>query len=337
MEKVIILIFTYDRFNSLTRLIEQLVSQSTKYEYKIVVCDDSSPGDEYINMDYFNNNNVEIIRTNENNGKFGYWKTVNYAFNHIKNINFDYLIQLDDDYEICDNFIDLSVDFFIKQTTKHINYCAMSLHLNGNQDGVGNRWKCGNSWVDGGAIYNNNIINCLNFQINEISKERWSKNSKLSSGVWQQVSNRINELGFIIIKPTHSFLNHNDNNLSKMNFNLHGDRIISSYNFIGDTKSLELTIYEPIITKNLNTPTPKKKSSGAILSGKKETQPNTQPNIPPIEPPKKEPELKPIINTNITSTPNKLHVPNVQPTISKITNDTAIGKLRKNNLRISRR
>jgi len=98
---------------------------------------------------------------------------------------------------------------------------------------------------------------------------------------------------------------------------------------IPEITSLDYSVNHKIEVKNKV----KKKSSGAISNGKNEMQPNT----PPIEPPKKEPELKPIINSNIPSTTNKLHIPNTNSTISKITNDTAIGKLRKNNLRISRR
>jgi GT2 family glycosyltransferase len=125
-----------------------------------------------------------------------------------------------------------------------------------------------------------------------------------------------------------------DYEYSKIN-KIENELALNMYNYLDDKNTLHDLFLGFDTTDNINTNTNqiKKKSSGAISNGKKETQPNT----PPIEPPKKEPELKPIINTNITSTPNKLHVPNVQPTISKITNDTAIGKLRKNNLRISRR
>lgn len=46
---------------------------------------------------------------------------------------------------------------------------------------------------------------------------RWRIDPKLSSGVWHQLTDRINKMKINIEKPNKSFLYHNDENISKMN------------------------------------------------------------------------------------------------------------------------
>jgi hypothetical protein len=249
MSDIIITINTYNRFDSLIKLLNQLLTQNNSHKINIVVCDDSSDDIRYVETNFFKENNIKLIKTDVNNGKMGYWKTINLLMLNVKNFNFDFLIQLDDDFEICDNFIDLCVDFFKSQLKLNNTICAMSLHLNGVTDGTSNRWGCGNSWVDGGAIYTKKIIETLNYEVMPINKNRWQYDKKLSSGVWQQISCRINRYNLSIIKPNYSFLKHNNNNISKMNHNESEKRLVTTYNFIGDEQPNDLDIFK--INKNV--------------------------------------------------------------------------------------
>jgi hypothetical protein len=249
--KVIIIIPSYNRYFKLINLLNNLLNQNTKYNFKILVNDDNSTDINYLNLhqDYKNHENKLIfIRNNENKGKYKYWETINSCFNQIKEEDFDFLIQLDDDFEICENFIDYVLDFFKDIILSNNKISAMSLHLNNCEDGIKSRWGVNNSWVDGGTIYTREIIDLLNFKIEEISIKRWSKDKNLSSGVWSQISKRINSLGFVICKPTYSFLNHVDDLESKMNFE--NNRQINSYNFIDNKKPEDLFIYDINFKKN---------------------------------------------------------------------------------------
>jgi hypothetical protein len=77
----------------------------------------------------------------------------------------------------------------------------------------------------------------------------------------------------------------------------------------------------------------KKKNSDATPNGNSYNKTsNTE-----IKLPEKGPESKPINNSQITSRPVKLHTPEKQPSISRVTNDITLGKLRKGNLRFGKR
>jgi hypothetical protein len=287
LKNVIVVIFSYNRFDLLNRLLTQLNSQENKHNLTIIVSDDKSPDNRYLSLNNLYEG-LHIIRSETNNGKKGYWKTVNTVLEYIKNKDFDYLIQLDDDFEICDNFIDLVINFFDDIKNKTERLAAISLHLNSTIDGIGNRWGLGNSWVDGGAIYNLEAIKLLNYEIIEIKESRWKFNKTLSSGVWQQVSNRINRMGYIIAKPIYSFLNHNDLSLSEMNSNIRNTTPIHSYNFIDSKTPEDLSIYP--INKILK-PNNKKKDI-----------------TPAVEPIKITPET-PILNQSALTKPEPLYNP----------------------------
>jgi hypothetical protein len=221
------------------------------YDYNIIVSDDSSPDIRYKEFDKYLNTNVKVIKTKKNNGKKKYWLTINNVLSIIKDYKFDILIQLDDDFEICQNFLDKTIKLFIDNRFGDDKISAMSLHLNNELDLIDSRWGLGNSWVDGGAIYTKEILIKLRFKINKINQNRWLRNEKLSSGVWQQVSSRINQMGYYIIKPKYSFLNHNDNGNSEMNGDIRIEKPINTYNFIDDFEDEIISIFK--ITNNSTT------------------------------------------------------------------------------------
>jgi hypothetical protein len=279
-------------------LLNQIEKQTHNHNVTIIISDDKSPDIRYLDLNNSYNNKLTILRSETNNGKFGYWKTVNKVLTHIKNMNIDYLIQLDDDFEVCNNFINQSVDFFDKIRVVDNNILALSLHLNSKIDGNSNRWGLGNSWVDGGAMYSKEALILLNYEIIEITSERWKINKNISSGVWQQVSNRINRMGSTIAKPTYSFLNHNDLFISEMNSKLRIKTPITSYNFIGHKILEDLTIYP--INKTIKSNNKKKSvtSSGNVIE--------------PIIESKPIPQNKPEIKSQISSKPQKLFNPEIE-------------------------
>jgi hypothetical protein len=251
--KILILISSYNRFNSLLRLLNQITKQDTDYEYDIIVSDDSSTDVRYKNLNKYIEKDLTIIKTKKNNGKTKYWLTINSALSLIREKEFDLLIQLDDDFEICENFLNKTIDLFIKNINENNKIAAMSLHLNSQVDLNGSRWSLGSSWVDGGTIYTKKIIENLNFKIDPINEKRWIVDKKLSSGVWQQLSVRINKLGYYIIKPNYSFLNHSDDNDSKMNLNTRKENPINTYNFIDNFEDEKNSIFKINLPSNLPT------------------------------------------------------------------------------------
>jgi hypothetical protein len=81
-------------------------------------------------------------------------------------------------------------------------------------------------WVELDFIAEKKLFEVLNFKINPISKNRWDKDPKLSSGVGHQLTNRLNDLGYTMYHTKVSLVQHGFEK-SKMNIN---ERIINNLN-----------------------------------------------------------------------------------------------------------
>lgn len=191
---VIIIIPTKDRYDNLCNILNMLQYQRTKYTFKIIVLNDCSNDDRYshINEKY---SNIKFISNNRNNGKKKYWVTINKLLNESKSYKFRYLIQIDDDFGICNNFIDRVIKEYL--SAKSVNDNVISVHYNGNTD---SRWGCKKNWVDGGGLYDYNFLYSINFKIDKVYESRWKTNKRISSGVWEQISKKINKMGLKIHK-----------------------------------------------------------------------------------------------------------------------------------------
>jgi hypothetical protein len=64
-----------------------------------------------------------------------------------------------------------------------------------------------------------------------MSKERWKNNPNLSSGVWRQVSKKIEKSNGIRISTKNSLVLHDGNDISMMNKNLRETIKINTINF----------------------------------------------------------------------------------------------------------
>jgi glycosyltransferase involved in cell wall biosynthesis len=252
--KIIVLISSYNRYNNLLTLITQLQKQPTIHNIRIIVSNDCSTDKRYKTIKN-SLSNIEIINTEENNGKRGYWKTINNLFNPLKETEFDYIIQLDDDFTLCNSFIDTTITLMANTINNNNNIGVMSLHLCSKEEIKGNRWGLGNRWVDGGAIYTNIAMNAIEFNIMEIRPSRWISNPTKSSGVWQQVSNRLANKNIICIKPSHSLVKHTDSDISVMNSDIRVKSPINTYNFLNESKNSVIEICEIINGDNIDTPT----------------------------------------------------------------------------------
>ena len=79
----LIYISSYDRYEKLEQILNQLFSQETKYTFKVIVMNDGSTDKRY---QYLKNKFPEIIylRNKVNGGKESYWKRVNSIFREVK-------------------------------------------------------------------------------------------------------------------------------------------------------------------------------------------------------------------------------------------------------------
>lgn len=196
----IVMTSSYKRNKMLKGILEKITTQQTDYSYKIIVLNDGNNIQEF-NESFKDFENITILHNEKNNGRFFYWKTITTLLKEVDKFNYKYLIQLDDDHDPVDDFLNKIHSHFKLNGEKSI------LKMVVNKDYDKKRWGYSH-WVDGGSVYPKFVFDNIGYYINEIGINRWKNNSSLGSGVWQQVSQRINSKKITVFIPNKSFANH---------------------------------------------------------------------------------------------------------------------------------
>jgi hypothetical protein len=150
--------------------------------------------------------------------------TINQSFKLLKNIESNYFIYLQDDLELCDNFFEkiidlynnlndenkISLEFLTDSRTARPNWSMFNPHLFDL-----NYIKT--QWVELHFICEKKFFDVLDFTIFPISDERWKVNPNLSSGVGQQMTNRLLNLKFNMYHIKETLVYHQDHD-SLMNY-----------------------------------------------------------------------------------------------------------------------
>lgn len=225
---IIIGISTFNRYDKLCQLIDSLNRNKTFFSVKIIVNDDASTEQGYSNLTE-KYPNIIYNRTKQNNGKKRYWETINQLFKTVNAFDFKWFFQLDDDIEICDRFLEIAVS----QTQKHKSL-TLNLSIEKGHYKEKGRWGYG-KYVDGNSVYTEKAIKLLNYSIFPIHDSRWQFDKALSSGVWQQVTERMHLVRYAnpIQFSDQSLINHKSDvaYASKMNIlrKNHDDMITTDF------------------------------------------------------------------------------------------------------------
>jgi hypothetical protein len=218
------IITTFNRQNSLNTLVNKILEQKKGKKFQIVIFDDGSERN-YVNY----NENVKYIKFYLNQGKKRFWYTIDQTFKFIKEINSKYYVYIQDDLIINENFVDevtnmyenlndnkkISLEFRTDGRVKRPNW------TNFNPKNRGNYIQT--QWVELDFIAERKFFEALEFKINEVPIKRWNKDPNLSSGVGQQLTERLNKLGYHMYHTKNSMVKHGYE-VSKMNYN---ERIIN--------------------------------------------------------------------------------------------------------------
>ena len=184
------LIPTYERYDMLIDLFNQIDEQCVNFKYKIVVIDDSSKDSRYTNI---SRPNLIYKRNEINLGKDGFYKTINQLLDFTKVENSKYYIFLADDLKLSNNFINYIDDLFNKGN-EVINFFLFF-------DEIYTNWGL-NNWVDGAFAITHDILMKLNTPISGKSDIILP-----SSGVWRNFSKRLNNTSSVYF-PKHSLVDH---------------------------------------------------------------------------------------------------------------------------------
>jgi hypothetical protein len=198
-------------------LLDQIEKQTKDKKIKILLLNDCS-------TEKYELSNYDLIKINfcPNKGKKLFWEIIDLSFKVCKKIDSKYFVYLQDDLKLCDNFFNelknkyenikddkkISLEFRTDNRTERPNWNNFEPQIVGDY--------IHSNWVELDFICEKKFFDVLEYKINEISKNRWDNNPNLSSGVGQQLTQRLLNLGFNMYHTKKSFVEHGDHQ-SKMN------------------------------------------------------------------------------------------------------------------------
>lgn len=196
--KIKVLITTYKRPDLVKRLTDQIA----------------------FTPEHFGGNIDVSLFEDKRGGKPNYQHLINEVFEEIKEQEeYDYYIQLPDDFEIKPDFFANAVEQF-EAITDPRRIC-LNLFTDGSRIGktnwtnfipeihyYGENRYYKTQWNDLCYIAKVDFFHALQFKINPIDPSRWKRNPKLSSGVGEQISKRLTNVGYSMYQVTESLCTH---------------------------------------------------------------------------------------------------------------------------------
>lgn len=235
---VIICISSFNRYNKINLILEQLFNQKTKYNFKIIFFNDGSTEEKYEEIKY-KYPDIIYLKNEKNSGKVNYWKTVNNMWKKAKEFKTHTILQLDDDFILCDNFLDILLDKFFEIKELDNSYMVYSFHLYNfsKTEPIDEIWFDENYInIDGGILFDSQFMNYINYELDLI--ELRVKNNSQSSFTWTRIREKIIEFKCRIFRFKNSLVWHNGNDDSKLHPNVRKIKRIYTKNFI-DIKKIE--------------------------------------------------------------------------------------------------
>lgn len=224
---IIICIGSFNRYEKVKRLIDQVYNQSTKYKFKLILYNDGSTDIKYkLLSEIFPD--IDYIFNEKNNGRNGYYETITSLFEKASQYNSHTICQIDDDYIICDNFIDTIMDLFFNLKEKDNKYVSIYYHKTSKETNE----KVDIYRVDGGVMFDYFFIKCLNFKVPRPNSSEHV--NIISSGVWRYISKQIAGNKLLSHRTEYSLVRHDGNEDSKMHSSHRKQAPIYSHNFKDD-------------------------------------------------------------------------------------------------------
>lgn len=232
---VVICIPSHNRYFKVRRLIKQFYEQSTNYSFKIILLNDGSIDNNYkLLKEEFPE--LIYIKNNTANGKVLHWYCYNQMWEYLKKITSHCVLQMDDDFIICDNFLNTILDLFFEKKMENGNIMAIAPHLwSFNIKSDCEKWWNNNYSIDGIGLIDYDIINIINYELKKVDEKVVIKTG-VAAGAWTQISNAIKNNNGIVYRPDNSLVYHDALNDSKLHgdFRVNGKHEIYTQKFIDE-------------------------------------------------------------------------------------------------------
>lgn len=189
----------------LRALLRDIVEKKGEHQVTLQLYDDATPSNANASVvrEFQKQLSIEYFKSPINQGKRGYWRTINNTFKHLPKA--DYYMYLPDDITLSVNFFDVAITTW-KAIVDPLKVCLNLLSDSRTGKAVwtpvtprkhksylGYLWESG--WVDMCFVCEEKFFKLLGYEIKPIDPIRWATTEKLSSGVGQQISERLYKLG----------------------------------------------------------------------------------------------------------------------------------------------
>jgi hypothetical protein len=139
---------------------------------------------------------------------------------YLQNIECHAVLQMDDDFILCDDFLDTIVDLFfnIKETNK--KFLAIAPHLwSFKRKTDFESWWNSTYFIDGIGLIDIEVIKHLNYELKPVDADVVCLPG-VPVRAWPQISEGIKQMGGLIYKTPNSLVYHDGNDDSKLHGNV---------------------------------------------------------------------------------------------------------------------
>jgi len=230
----IIIISSYERYDSLKNILTKLYSQETRYSFKTIIVNDGSIDKRYnkLKKEF---KNIKYLKNNINGGVKYYWRTINKLLCESKKYETSAIIQMDDDFILCDGFLNNLIDTFFELKKENNSYMLVKYHL-GKLDNIlidpetFFNPKLNFQGADGGTLFDQQFMNLIDYSIDDMSDVAGHSGSH----VWHFINKMIIKMGVKCYIFRKSLAFHDGNDDSKMHPAIRSKRKYNTINFIDD-------------------------------------------------------------------------------------------------------
>lgn len=213
---------TYNRFDHLIQVLDRIVDQVGSLSVKIGIVNDFSNDKRYDELTKIYGD-ILIYKVNEENyGKNNYYLTVNKLLEIANNNKADKYIFLADDSLPSKNLLKY-VNMYTQNGAKVVNIAIHQKELLTN-------WGL-NNWVDGGFVITHDTYIKVNQKLENVVRVGYG------TGVFREITLRLNKLNIKVHFPKYSLLYHMGHTTSVMHTDIRKNEQIHSYSFIDDVKN----------------------------------------------------------------------------------------------------
>ncbi len=220
-----VVITTYDRPESLGRLLDDIEEQWQGGGLSVLVFDDASTVDTAAIEARVRRSGWRYVRASRNHGKHGWWRWWNTILAELRRTTADRFVVLQDDVRLCDRFFERATEAWSRIADDR--KASLFLHVDDYSVELGMaRWtpfrerpahglvNCG--WVDLTAfVCERRLFAALDWQLHP-NAGRWGRDPLRGSGVGAQISTRLFAKGLAMYRTGESLILHT-NTPSKMN------------------------------------------------------------------------------------------------------------------------